>query len=145
MRSLEIRKDYSVIKQLVDLAFSGSVFFCNIMFWWASVSTLPPPPFSSFCLQHSSNKSWKWYWPGSVVMETIFSRGEMISANVREEGASHSCTNMYEWHLIAWKTSFTSQSKNEEINMRIRNKFPVRAKTQNFGTSTCFGKTVVFI
>ena len=69
MRSLERRKDQSVIKLLVDLAFSGSVFLCSIMFWWASVSTpsplpLPPPAsFSTSCLQHSSNKSRKLYWP----------------------------------------------------------------------------------
>ena len=64
MRSREIRKDQSVTKQLIDLAFSGSVFLYSIMFWWASVSTpSPPPPYSTFCLQHSSNKSWKWCWP----------------------------------------------------------------------------------
>ena len=30
------------------------------------------------------------------------------------EGASHSCTKMYEWNLITWKTSFTSQSKDKK-------------------------------
>ena len=28
------------------------------------------------------------------------------------EGISQTCTNLYEWHLITWKISFTSQSKN---------------------------------
>ena len=35
--------------------------------------------------------------------------------------------------------------KEREINIRIRNKLSISRQPQNYGTPTCFGKTVVFI
>ena len=69
---------------------------------WITFHTTPPPPTIHFSF--IKKRKLKGSWGEQSGEGGRGCRGQVIHVRT--------CTNMYVWHLITWKTSFTSQSKN---------------------------------
>ena len=74
----------------------------SVSLWITFYPPLPPPPSLFLFLKTETKRVLRWtaWW--------------------REGGGgeggwrAQACTNVYEWHLITWKSCFNSQSKNEK-------------------------------